>query len=255
MKVLKDNKRLPADGHAYLRLADQIKQEILDGTYKPGDRIPTETALVKSSGLSSLTVRQALGVLVEEDILERFIGRGTFVKELNWQKASFHIDGLLLRIDPENTRIRIIRSEVRHASEDMARKLGLALGDAVIYIKKIITSAQAGVFLIQEGHLKPDLKRPVMEAELEATYLNGLFTGSGNGLIKRADLLLSPVIIDQTDAELLSLTEISPGFRLDYTFFDAESSPLAVGFFLTPQNMLTLNASIGIKGCSKSREN
>ena len=244
-----------SDGHAYLKLADQLKQDILDGLYNPGDRIPTETALVKSSGLSSLTVRQALGVLVEEGILERFIGRGTFVKELSWQGASFHIDGLLQRINGDETRVRVVRSEVRRASPKIAEKLNINPDESVIYLKKTIASASAGVFLLQEGYLKPDLRRPIMEAELEATYLNGLFTGSGNGLIKRADLSLSPMVFGDEDASLLSLEPGSAGFCLEYVFFDAESLPLACGFFLTDKDALVLNASVGIKGSPKKREN
>jgi len=231
---------------AYLRLAETIKRQILDGVYKAGGRIPSEAAICKSSGLALLTVRQALGVLVEEGLLERFPGRGTYVKELSWRGASFSIDGLVDRVGGTDTNVRIVRTEVRRAGADIAGKLKLALGDSVVYLKRTIATG-GSVFLVQEGHLLLDPERPIMEAELEATYLSGLFSGSGQGLIKTAHLSISPVALAQEDARLLDKGPGSVGFKLEYIFYDAASEPLAAGSFITPDDSLKLSACIGVR--------
>ena len=246
-------KREGSNGHgslpeapAYLRLADEVRGRILAGEYRYGGRIPSEAALCKTSGLALLTVRQALGVLVEEGLLERFPGRGTYVKELSWKGASFSIDGLVDRVGGADTKVRIIRTEVRRATAAIADKLNLSLGDSVVYLKRVI--ATGGVpFLIQEGHLLLDPERPIMEAELEATYLTGLFTGSGQGLIKTAGLTISPVPLTEDDLRLLARPLGTVGFKLEYIFYDSASEPLAAGSFLTPDDTLKLSATIGVR--------
>lgn len=236
----------PSDAPAYLRLAASIRQKILDGVYQYGGRIPSEADLCRSSGLALLTVRQALGVLVEEGLLERFPGRGTYVKELSWRGASFAIDGLVDRVGGGDAKVRIVRTEVRRATAAIAAKLDISLGDSVVYLKRTIATDGA-VFLVQEGHLLLDPERPIMEAELEATYLTGLFTGGGNGLIKTARLTIAPVSLGEEEARLLGRSAGTPAFRLEYLFFDAASAPLAVGSFITPEETLTLSATIGVR--------
>lgn len=63
----------------YRRLADALLREIERGVWKPGDRLPSESALAASSEASLGTVQKALNHLAEQGILQRQHGRGTFV--------------------------------------------------------------------------------------------------------------------------------------------------------------------------------
>lgn len=64
----------------YHQLKEGIRQMIVAGVYKDGDLIPTEREWNERLGLSSTTIRRALGDLVHESLLERKAGRGTFVR-------------------------------------------------------------------------------------------------------------------------------------------------------------------------------
>lgn len=234
-------------GRAYVRLAEALKERILEGTYPCGEKIPSEAALSKEHGLALMTVRQAVGVLVERGLLERVPGRGTYVKELSWSGAPFFIDGLVETVRSRQTKVNIIRSEVVRANTSVAAQLGVELGDSVIFLRRHIMGEE-GVLLVQEGYLLLDPRRPVVEAELEATYITGLFTGSGQGLIKRARLSIRPALISDDDAQILERPSGSVGFRLEYSFFDASLAPLAVGWFIAPEDRLKLSAQIGVSG-------
>jgi GntR family transcriptional regulator, arabinose operon transcriptional repressor len=59
--------------HDYL--AEQLK------SLSPGDKLPSERALAKESGLSLLTVNKVLATLAAEGLVERRTGRGTYVSE------------------------------------------------------------------------------------------------------------------------------------------------------------------------------
>ncbi len=76
---------LGARAPKYQRIADALRRQIKNGEYQPGDQLPAETALLdrfrdEFGTLSLPTLRQAIGVLRAEGLLESQQGIGTFVK-------------------------------------------------------------------------------------------------------------------------------------------------------------------------------
>ncbi|MCL6441929.1 MAG: GntR family transcriptional regulator [Alicyclobacillus sp.] len=63
----------------YIQVKLHIQNQVIDGTIKPGDQIPTENELAEMYGVSRQTVRQAITELVHERLLIRQQGKGTFV--------------------------------------------------------------------------------------------------------------------------------------------------------------------------------
>lgn len=63
----------------YLQLADLIRRRIADGTYQPGQRVPSEAHFVQETGFARDTVRKAIVLLIEENRLYIVRGLGTFV--------------------------------------------------------------------------------------------------------------------------------------------------------------------------------
>lgn len=78
-----DPLRNAAAGHGvsrYGRIAAQLQRKIVAGDWPPGTAIPAESALAVEFGIALGTIRQAIAVLVQEGLLERVQGRGTFVR-------------------------------------------------------------------------------------------------------------------------------------------------------------------------------
>ena len=65
----------------YQQLIDEIKNQITSGKLAVGDRLMTEFELSQEYNVSRITVRKAIEVLVEENILIKKQGIGTFVAE------------------------------------------------------------------------------------------------------------------------------------------------------------------------------
>ncbi|MFD1850299.1 GntR family transcriptional regulator [Oceanobacillus bengalensis] len=63
----------------YLVVIDQIKGKIGNGELEPGERLPSEMTFAKELGVSRNTLREALRILEEENIIIRKHGVGTFV--------------------------------------------------------------------------------------------------------------------------------------------------------------------------------
>lgn len=66
---------------AYQRVADSLRASIEDGRWSPGDALPSEAQLMATYHVSRNTVRHALSVLENANLLRRQQGLGTFVAE------------------------------------------------------------------------------------------------------------------------------------------------------------------------------
>jgi GntR family transcriptional regulator len=62
------------------RLESRFRTAIASGTWDVGTRIPTERELVQQYGVSRHTVRQALDRLVQDGLIERRTGAGSYVR-------------------------------------------------------------------------------------------------------------------------------------------------------------------------------
>jgi GntR family transcriptional regulator len=74
----------PVDPHSPVPLYHQIyldlRQMIQRGVIPPAGMLPPEMEICQAYNVGRQTVRQALARLVDEDLVERFAGRGTFVR-------------------------------------------------------------------------------------------------------------------------------------------------------------------------------
>ncbi len=73
----------------YQQLRDEFALKIANQDWRPGEAIPAQDDLAKTYGLAIGTVRKAIDVLVAEGMLERFQGRGTFVRRAKFDGSLF----------------------------------------------------------------------------------------------------------------------------------------------------------------------
>ncbi|WP_332010781.1 GntR family transcriptional regulator [Streptomyces uncialis] len=64
----------------YLRVAAVIQERIADGTWAPGDRLPSRTELGDQLGVGENVIRRAQELLISQNILEGRPGAGTYVR-------------------------------------------------------------------------------------------------------------------------------------------------------------------------------
>ncbi len=63
----------------YEKVIEQIKTMIARGLYKKGDMLPSESELMQLTGVSRITVREALRILNEAGVIRTQKGKGSFV--------------------------------------------------------------------------------------------------------------------------------------------------------------------------------
>jgi GntR family transcriptional regulator len=64
---------------AYRRVADDLRQAIAVGTYRPGDQLPTLAELTTRYGIAVMTARDAIRQLVADGLVVSRQGKGAYV--------------------------------------------------------------------------------------------------------------------------------------------------------------------------------
>ncbi len=67
----------------YEQIASQIKEQILNGTLKEGDALPSMRSLALALHISVITTKRAYEELERDDFIESYTGKGSFVKRQN----------------------------------------------------------------------------------------------------------------------------------------------------------------------------
>jgi GntR family transcriptional regulator len=231
---------------AYLQLTNILRRQISKGMFRPGDQLPSEAQLCRNYGISPMTVRRTINLLADQGVVSTIQGRGTFVKTLELGTTNFNLQELqdLFTRGP-NSAIRLLDVRVVSADERTARKLDLKPGEPAIYLRRLLTREGKPVFY-HRTYLVFDPKRPIVEAEMDVTSLEGLFTGAENTLIKCGQLSIEATLVNQEEAILLQTPLPAAGFYLEHLFYDYQNNPLSWGWFIFPSHSLHLQTQVGI---------
>lgn len=122
----------------YGGVAAALRERILAGEWAPGEAIHAESALALSYGVAVGTIRQALALLVEEGLLERHHGKGTFVSP-GLAGASmlrfFRFRSPSAGAEPPQS--RIVSRKQRRADANELAALGLAADAQVLQLERL----------------------------------------------------------------------------------------------------------------------
>ena len=77
----------------YYRVAETLKGRIESRKYSPGDLVPSEKHLAEEFGVSNITIRKAMALLVEDGLVIRKRGFGTRVISKQGERIPLKITG------------------------------------------------------------------------------------------------------------------------------------------------------------------
>ena len=119
----------------YVQVYTTLREWIYEGLYAPGAKLPAESEISAMFGVSRITTRQAIDLLVDERLVQRQQGRGTFVAtDLASAPVKGDMDQLLRKVKRlgTSTRVRDAAIEEVAADEDTCKDLGLEAGARVL---------------------------------------------------------------------------------------------------------------------------
>lgn len=230
---------------AYAQLANILRRQVAAGLFRPGDQLPSESMLCQSYQISPMTVRRTINLLAEEGVVSTAKGRGTFVKALELSRAAFGLQELEDLFNNPAMAVKLLDVRIVAADERIARKLNLIVGQKAIYIRRLLIVDDEPAFYHRE-YLIYDPTRPIVEAEMEVTALQGLFDGTGSAILKRGKLNIEACLLNEDEVRLLQTCLPAAALYLEHLFYDFDDRPVSWGWFICHSDYLHFTTKVGI---------
>ena len=155
----------------YRRIRDALRRRIESGRYREGDRLPSESELVEEFGAARMTVRHALGLLVQDHLVVRSAGRGTFVaprrQEASIDSASSMSFEEQISAQGRTPALKLLGFKRIAATAEVARRLGIAAGDPVYRLERL-RFVDEDLTGLEIRHIVDDIGRRIPKADTAA---------------------------------------------------------------------------------------
>lgn len=210
----------------YYQLESFIKKQIEAGYILPGENIPSEREYAESYGISRMTVRQAINSLVNEGLLYRKKGSGTFVSEKKIEQplqglTSFTEDMKKRGLTPTS---KLIHFEVIPANIFIANELKISEYAPVYEIKRI-RLADGEPMALETNYLSVNLVKGLTEEEVKASIYS--YVEERLGLrITHAEQLIESVKASEEHEKLLFIEKDHPMLYIQRNTFLHDGTPL-----------------------------
>ncbi|KRN77407.1 GntR family transcriptional regulator [Weissella minor] len=209
----------------YIKIHDEIREAIDAGRWKPGDKIPAERELAEQFDVSRMTLRQAIMLLVDEGVLDRRVGSGTFVSE---PKVQEQLNGVvsfteMMAASGKTATSKTVSYHLSSASTSEQKRLNLDAGQQVLRMERVrygdgepIAYEVASI----PAELVEGLQRETLSNSLYKTLLEE------RGLrVSHAQQTVTAAAVTERVADLLQIKRNDPVLVLRQITFDQKQEP------------------------------
>jgi GntR family transcriptional regulator len=151
----------------YVQLAALFRRRIETGVWPVGSQIPTVDELAEECGVARATIRQSLGLLSDEKLIERYRAKGTFVtgrvRDGLWCAIATDWSGMLLP-STDDSRIEVASQPTRNIPLPIYHQIGTA-ADAYDHVQRRHWRDDRA-YLIANIYIASSLRKSVSRADL-----------------------------------------------------------------------------------------
>lgn len=188
------------------------------------EALPSERDLMSTYQVSRMTVRRALDELVDDGLIYRVQGSGTYVAPpetitKSLRLTSFSEDIRARHMVPGS---RLLSSETTRADAEVAQALSLVPGTEVVHLERLRTADGSPMCLENvwlPAELVPDLAGGVGDSLYEVLVQRGIQPHS-------ADQHIRATVVDARDAALLGVPAYSPALLVTRVTFERSGRPI-----------------------------
>ncbi|MFW2339060.1 MAG: GntR family transcriptional regulator [Acidimicrobiia bacterium] len=207
----------------YLDIAEYLRELISNSS--PGDRLPSDAELCERFSVSRMTARQAVTVLVNEHLVERKRGSGTYVTQPRVPRSlgsplSFSESTRLRGMEPSS---RVLRAGPTTLRPDDAVALGIGINSPAIVLERLRLAD--GVPMAVEHAVIPATDADILDEDLTSGSLHAAFEKNGR-IPTRAHAEVGARMATKRERDLLQLPSNAIVLSEIRTIFDQHGAPL-----------------------------
>jgi GntR family transcriptional regulator len=211
----------------YHQLYTILRKELARGVWKPGDRMPSEAELIAAYGVSRITVRQAFDLLVNDGLVYRRRGSGTFVTappiELGLNRiVSFTEDMRRRGMHPET---QLLDARLEPAADEIALRLDVEPGAELAVLERL-RLADGVPMGIERSRLVHRLCPGVLDGDYAHTSLHATLLERYGIRLARANQAIRVMAADSALAGKLSVPTGAPMFYIERVAFGQAGIPV-----------------------------
>ena len=200
----------------YVKIRESLRQKIASGELVMGQKLPSEDELAAQFGVSRMTVRQGITDLIDEGLLYRRHGVGTFVAYPHVDRDHSRLTNFFENSDAKGIKAKatVITMEVVAAKPKAAKALYLREGEPIIRIKTLRYADNIPV-TVHDAYIPHKLFSAILDLDreaLETQPLWSLFESCGY----RVKSAVQKLEAREADEELACLMEIEEGAPILY---------------------------------------
>ena len=224
----------------YYQIRENLREKIHNHEYAPGSMIPTEAELCEYYGVSRVTVRRAILDLVQEGLLTRGQGKGTFVAESYGLTKVNGVQSFTQELLGVNLRpaAKVLSCRVRPAGQSLRQILELPEGEQVITISRL-RLANHEPCMVEVMNFPYRLVAGLEREDLTQSVYQLLKNRYGCEIVNARDVM-EAIIVGEYESRLLELPMPSAGMRSNRTGFDAMNRPVEYTTHIIPAKKCTL---------------
>lgn len=211
----------------WVQARNLIAAEIASGALEAGRRLPPERELCQQLNISRVTLRKALGSLVEEGLLSSSHGRGWYVSSgvvnREWPNSleSFTETATRMGLTASS---QVLKSQLVPASFDEAEELGIAPGTQVFVLERVRLLNGVPI-AVDRARVPADLDPGIPTADFATESLYERLSSAGVDLV-RAETTVEARQADPAVAESLDIAPGSPILVMHQLVVDGAGRPV-----------------------------
>ncbi|WP_061993183.1 GntR family transcriptional regulator [Fructobacillus ficulneus] len=208
----------------YIEIHNEIRQRIAAGEWGTNKRLPAERDLAESFSVSRMTLRQAIQTLVDEGILERRVGSGTYVAEKKVSERALGMTSFteLMKDSGKEAQTVTVSYKVTTPSVSEMEHLQLNAEDEVLVMERLRLGDDEPI-LLEQTTLPVKLVNNFTRSSLtESLYATLIAAGVQPG---RADQTVTAALATERQADFLQIKRGDPILSVRQVSFDQDDKP------------------------------
>ncbi len=218
----------------YKQIAQALRALVTEGVLAPDDPLPTEKEICRALGVGRSTVRAALSSLVDEGMVTRRAGKGTFVAPATMRRTlnSLYDFSGVVRAAGREPANQVLSFSTERPDQPVADALGLPAGEDVFRVERL-RMADDVVMSLETSYLPCRLFPGLAEADVTGSLYAALAGGWGVEAAQATEIYES-VLLGRREAELLGRAYRSAAFRITRTAADGRGRPFEMSHVVAP---------------------